>query len=133
MTAAFRAPDYLSILLLEGDRSACQSIESMLQMAGSPVFRVEAFRSLGEAVQRLEAARFDLLLLDLGLSGVQGLATLLRAHDGKMPIVAIVASADMAMGERALEAGAAGYLVRELLTPGMLRRSLPPGRMRRAN
>src|SRR5271169_1759607 len=115
-------PDEISILLLEGNRSTWPSIQSMLQEAGSPAFRSETTDSLREGLLRLEAANFDVLLLDLALSGLQGLTTLLQAHARELPIVALVSQTDEAMGEQALRAGAADYLVRETLSPDLLRR-----------
>ena len=116
--------DVVSILLLEGEPSACRPIQFMLQEADNPAFRIEMFASLREGLQRLEAARFDVLLLDLALSGLQGLATLIEVHSRELPIVALVSGADEALGEQALQAGAADYLVREGLSPSALRRSL---------
>jgi PAS domain S-box-containing protein len=118
-------PDVVSILLLEGQPSSCRSIQPVLREAVNPAAcRIECFESLREGLERLEAARFDVLLLDLTLSGIQGLATLIEVHSGELPIVALISQADEAVGEQAVEAGAADYLVREALSPGMFRRSL---------
>jgi len=116
--------DVVSILLLEAETHNCPSIKSMLRKAANPAIRVETSESLREGLQRLEAAKFDVLMLDLAFSGLQGLATLIEAHSRELLIVALVSQADEALGEQALQAGAADYLVREALTPSALRNSL---------
>ena len=117
-------PDAVSVLLLEGNRSTWPSLQSILREAGSPAFRVETSESLQEGLQRLEAAKFQVLLLDLDLSGLQGLTTVMQAHAPELAIIALVSQRDQALGEQALHAGAADYLVRETLSSDLLRRSL---------
>src|SRR5208282_5168333 len=115
-------PEAVSVLLLEGNRSTWPSIQSILREAGSPAFRVESSESLQEGLHRLEAAKFDVLLLDLDLSGLQGLTTVMQAHAPELSIIALVSHSDEALGAQAVQAGAADYLMRETLSPDQLRR-----------
>jgi CheY-like chemotaxis protein len=68
-----------------------------------------------------DPARVDAraILLDLGLSGIDGLATLESAltFAPNVPIVVLTATEDPEMAARALEAGAAEYLIKEEVGP----------------
>jgi CheY-like chemotaxis protein len=88
------------------------------------------------AMAALEAARFDLALLDLDLPGLDGfqLARLLRARGERLPLLALTARADGDAERQSLAAGMDGFL-RKPVTGAMLAEALaalpapgvPPG------
>jgi PAS domain S-box-containing protein len=119
-------PEFVSLLLLEGDRSVSRSIQLLLHEADAPWFRVDSAETLRGGLERLDAGQFDAVLLDLNLSDSSGLGALtaVRARFPGVPVVVLVPRAQEAAGERAVDAGASDYLLKEGLSPWLLRRAL---------
>jgi two-component system sensor kinase FixL len=103
------------ILLVEDN--AADAVLLRAELDGSPLgpFSVTHVKRLQEAVAELRVARFDAVLLDLGLPDSQGLATLGRLNgenpDG-IPIVVLTGLVDESVGMSALQEGAQDYLVK---------------------
>lgn len=70
--------------------------------------------SLGEAIAQLtkDRARFDVIILDLGLEDSQGIHTIrsLRQHEQDIPVIILTGNTDQAMLSQTLLAGANDYL-----------------------
>ena len=80
------------ILLVDDDRGLRHVLSALLQDAGH---RVESASDGPEALEMLgEGARFDLVLLDIGLPSMNGLDVLARARDLPSPPLVIVMTAD---------------------------------------
>jgi two-component system sensor histidine kinase UhpB len=90
------------------------------------VFQVVVVDRLALALQSLDTADFEAVLLDLFLPDSQGIGTLTRMHAAKpgMPIVVLSSLDDEVLGVQLLRGGAQDYLVKEELTGSLLRRSL---------
>jgi two-component system, NarL family, sensor histidine kinase UhpB len=90
------------------------------------VFQLVHVDRLALALESLEKASFDVLLLDLSLPDSQGMGTLNTMHAARpgMPIVVLTSLDDEVLGLQLLQAGAQDYLVKGELTPSLLRRSL---------
>jgi two-component system sensor histidine kinase UhpB len=90
------------------------------------VFQVVVVDRLALALQSLDTADFEAVLLDLFLPDSQGIGTLSRMHAAKpgMPIVVLSSLDDEVLGVQLLRGGAQDYLVKEELTGSLLRRSL---------
>ncbi len=101
----------MRLLLVEDDRMIGDSLRAALRLEGHAVDWVRDARA---AQATLASERFDLVLLDLGLPGGDGLDVLrtLRAHRNDTPV--IVLTARDGTGERVagLDAGADDYLVK---------------------
>ncbi len=99
------------VLVVDDDRSIRRSLEKFLGGLGYDVVTAgdgaEAMRAAGGA---------DVVLLDLGLPGQDGLdvLTTLRAEDHPPPVVVITARDDMQSTVRAIQRGAYEYLVKPL-------------------
>lgn len=119
-------PDVVSLLLLEADPSFCWSVQFLLHEVGSPSFRMDFSETLSGGLERLSSAHFDAVLLDLTLSDCSGLAALqeLRARFPGLPVVVLVPHAEESAGKQAVEAGASDYLLKEWLSPWLLRSAL---------
>jgi CheY-like chemotaxis protein len=79
-----------------------------------------------EAAETLEIELFDVLLLDLGLPGSTGLATLDRAGEtlGDLPIIVLTGMEDREKSMAAIERGAQDYLPKSELDGDRLVRAL---------
>ena len=99
----------MHILLVEDDTDLADSIAAALRSQG---WRVDV-SDRGEPVQRsLTQDSYDILLLDLGLPGIDGLETLRRARDsGWLEPILVLTARDSADDRVAgLETGADDYL-----------------------
>jgi len=119
-------PESVSLLLLEGDRYVSRAIQLQLSEADAPSFRVDSSETLRGGLERLSAKQFDAVLLDMNLGDRQGLSALntVRAKFPGVPVIVLVPRAEEAAGRRAVDAGACDYLLKEGLSPWLLRRAL---------
>ncbi|RUM64537.1 MAG: DNA-binding response regulator [Sulfurospirillum sp.] len=99
----------MHIVLLEDDQLLNNAITDYLQKTGH---LVESFRDGKEALERIRAERFDLLVLDINVPGLDGLSLLERLHEEKIQTPAIYISAliDIEEISRAYDLGCYDYL-----------------------
>src|SRR5919109_547388 len=118
----------MRILMVEASPGDVRLLREHLISDGSiaEVFEVVDVDRLTVALQSLDEADFDAVLLDLSLPDSQGLGTLTRMHAAKpgMPIVVLSSLDDEVLGLQFLRAGAQDYLVKSEVTRSLLRRSL---------
>ena len=71
--------------------------------------------SAAEALAHLRAAAFDLAIVDISLRGVSGIDLLkdLKIHWPKMPVLVFSTHDELLYAERALHAGARGYVMKQ--------------------
>jgi CheY-like chemotaxis protein len=108
----------MSRVLVVEDNLANQLLtRSVLERDG---FETEVADSSVEAMRRIDEHRPDLILMDLQLPGVDGLALTrtLKAMPAlaQVPIVAVTAHAMVGVRESALQAGCAGYISKPIDT-----------------
>jgi DNA-binding response OmpR family regulator len=101
----------MKVLLAEDDTMLGASMDRGLRMAG---FAVEWVRDGVQAQVALRAQSYDLLLLDIGLPGLDGLQLLHWLRTEHLPIPVLVVSARDAVGDRVagLNLGADDYLTK---------------------
>jgi len=101
----------MRLLVVEDDRMIGESVRTALRQEG---YAVDWVRDGADADAAMQAERYDLVLLDLGLPGKSGLELLkaARARGDAMPM--LVMTARDAIGDRVtgLDAGADDYLVK---------------------
>ena len=117
----------MRILIVEDNPGDVRLLRELLCGGGSPeVFALVHVDRLAAALETLEQASFDAVLLDLSLPDSQGLASLSRMHASKpgMPVVVLTSLDDEVLGLQLLQAGAQDYLVKGEVTGSLLRRSL---------
>jgi CheY-like chemotaxis protein len=120
MTTPQAAPKPL-ILVVEDFDDAREMYRDYLEFSG---YRVETARDGREAIDKAQALKPDLILMDLSLPGVDGWeATRLLKSDPvtrHLLIVALSAHALAAEGERAREAGCDGFIAKPCLPPDLV-------------
>ena len=101
----------MRVLLVEDDDILGDAVRAGLQQAG---FTVDWLQDGRQADAALRDNTFDLLVLDLGLPGLEGLALLqgLRERGDSLPVLILTARDAVADRVRGLDAGADDYLVK---------------------
>jgi len=109
--------DGTRVLVVEDDSDALEAISTVLQRGGA---HVTSTRSVPEALIALGREKMDVLVSDIGMSGMDGI-TLIRAirersaqRGGDIPALALTAYAGGDTQRRALEAGFQAYLTKPI-------------------
>lgn len=114
------------ILLIEDSAIQANVIEQQLATSPTVTFRVTKAMTLGEGLRLFIDDHVDAVLLDLNLPDSTGLDTFghVLAAVGKVPIVILTSTDDMTVGAKAVEDGAASYLVKGQVDGSQITRSL---------
>ncbi|HEV2476397.1 MAG TPA: response regulator transcription factor [Candidatus Dormibacteraeota bacterium] len=123
------------ILVVEDDPPLAATLERVLATEG---YDVEAAGDGNEALRRARERPFDLVVLDVMLPGMDGIAVCKRLRTtGPIPILLLTALGGTEQRVRGLDSGADDYLVKpfayeELLARvrALLRRTTPPDHLR---
>jgi two-component system, NarL family, invasion response regulator UvrY len=108
-------PPKIRVLIADDHALVREGIRKVLGFAGDVVVAGEA-PSAAEVLSRLEFGDIDLVLLDLlmpGSSDVDLIERVVAAYP-KLPILVLTMHADPHIARRALEAGALGYLTKDV-------------------
>ena len=103
------------VLLVEDNPADARLVEILLSEAGSSAdFEVAHSERFAEALQRLEEATFEVILLDLSLPDSSGLETVsrMRASAPRTPMVILSGQDDEEVALRAVQQGAQDYLIK---------------------
>jgi len=102
----------LLLLLVEDNPGDVRLMEEMLR--DTKGFELVSADRLSSALDRLDVGNIDAVLLDLGLPGSQGLATVtaLRAKAPSRPVIILTARDDENLALESVKAGAEDYLVK---------------------
>ena len=109
------------VLIVEDEPELGRLLQRQLQQAG---YAVQAVATGEDALRAAEAERFDLVLLDLMLPGIDGLETCrrLRAREQYMPIMMLTARSTEVDKILGLEMGADDYLTKPFSVQELLAR-----------
>jgi two-component system response regulator MprA len=110
-----------SILVVDDDAAICRVLARALTAEG---YGVATARDGGGALVELERHLPDLVVLDVGMPGLDGLAVArrVRAKGVAVPILMLTARDDVADRVAGLDAGADDYLVKPFATDELLAR-----------
>ena len=103
------------VLLVEDNPADARLVEILLSEAGSSAdFEVAHSERFAEALQRLEEATFEVILLDLSLPDSSGIETVsrMRAAAPRTPMVVLSGQDDEEVAFRAVQQGAQDYLIK---------------------
>lgn len=97
------------ILIVEDEPSMSSVLEDGL---GSQGFVTEVATDGATAIERADSGDFDLVMLDIGLPGLDGFGVLseLRARGRRLPIIVVTAHDNVEETVAALEGGAEDYI-----------------------
>jgi DNA-binding response OmpR family regulator len=101
----------MRVLLAEDDGMIAEGLRTALRQSG---FVVDWMRDGRSAATALETSEFDLVLLDLGLPQLDGLAVLreLRQRGNATPVIILTARDEIQHRVAGLDAGADDYIVK---------------------
>jgi EAL domain-containing protein (putative c-di-GMP-specific phosphodiesterase class I) len=105
-------PAGAAVLLVDDDEDVLFTLEALLAEAGH---RVESARDGREAAGRLdEADRFDVIVSDIGMPGMDGLQLLqeVRARGVDLPVILMTGGPGIDTAIKAVELGALRYLLK---------------------
>jgi DNA-binding NarL/FixJ family response regulator len=107
----------LRILIVEDDASLAAAVEELLSADGRFLVAARA-RSGDEAIELVEREAPDLVLMDIGMPGLDGIAATraIRRRDPGVHVVIYTGSDEYDDVARADAAGAGGYLHKSALT-----------------
>lgn len=111
----------LNVLLVEDDSMIAQAVGDALSDTGYTVSRAA---SGWEATGFLSQCRYDMVLLDLGLPGKDGMSVLkeLREKDALTPVIILTARDGLDDRLQGLDAGADDYVLKPFHMPELLAR-----------
>ena len=108
------AASTIQVLLVEDNPTDAMFVREELADATGAAFALVHVETLGEALQRLKAKPFDVVLLDLGLPDGDGLEAFERLHAAvsDVPVIILSGRNDESLAMTAVHAGAQDYLVK---------------------
>lgn len=101
----------MHLLVIEDERALCEAIVRSLRRLA---YSVDYCYDGGEALELLDAERYDLVLLDLNLPGQDGMTVLrtLRQTDRETRVLILSARSEVEDKVEGLDAGANDYLAK---------------------
>ena len=119
-------PPQLRILLVEDNRTDALTVQRALAQCFGGDFALTHVERLADACSRIEAEKFDVVLLDLMLPDSSGLDTFLRLrrHEPRLPLLVLTGLEDEGAGIKAMQEGAQDYLLKNQLEPPILARAV---------
>lgn len=97
------------ILIVDDDKDFLEVMRERLQSRGIDVSTSE---SAEDALQRLEAEVFDVIILDLQMPGIDGIATLkqIKEKHEALQVIMLTGHATVAKGVEAIKLGATDFI-----------------------
>jgi DNA-binding response OmpR family regulator len=116
----------IQVLLVEDNPADVRLIQEQLSRPSPDRFALHVATRLSVASLRLQQNHYDVILLDLELPDSRGLETFERmmGYAPEIPIIIFTENDDEALSIQMVHAGAQDYLVKGMLTAGLLARSI---------
>ena len=116
----------IHVLMLEDNPGDRRLIQEALKAGGASRFKLDWAERLSAGIEKLNAHKPDVIILDLSLPDSQGLETFTRvyAQAPDVPVVVLTGMTDEEVAVQAVRAGAQDYLVKSDAGGGTLVRAL---------
>jgi PAS domain S-box-containing protein len=116
----------IRVLLVEDDEDDYVLVRDALRELGPEPVELDWRDKPEEALEALCEERHDVCLLDYSLGALTGLELLTQARERgcHVPVILLTGMSGVEMDRKALEAGAADFLVKAQLSPGVLERAI---------
>ena len=113
---------YRRVLVVDDEANLRQTMARVLHQLGC---EVTTAADGTEALQRLEAAPYDLVYLDIRLPGMDGLQVLRQIHDRypQLAVVLLTAHASISSAVEAVRLGAIDYLIKPITPEALIART----------
>ena len=113
---------YRRVLVVDDEANLRQTLARILHQMGC---EVTTAADGSEALQRLEAAPYDLVYLDIRLPGMDGLQVLRQIHDRypQLAVVLLTAYASINSAVEAVRLGATDYLIKPISPEALIART----------
>ena len=118
-------PNFKRILIIEDDEDYQRLVGAVLTRS-EEAFDVQTSRTLAGGIAAVERFRPEIILVDLNLPDSTGYETFLRVQEqaGGVPIVVLTGLDDDKTALQAVKDGAQDYLVKSLIQPKLIARSM---------
>ena len=103
----------IKILIVDDEKPICDLIDLNLSAAG---YFCKSVQDGMKAIECIEREKFDLILLDIMLPGVDGFDIMEYIRPLKIPVIFITARGDVRDRVKGLRLGAEDYLVKPLMS-----------------
>lgn len=108
---------FRQILVIDDNQVNTKLVSCVLEAAG---YQVACAAEASQAISMIQKKAFDLILMDIGLPGMDGLELTRRlkldVQTKKIPVVALTANAMKGDEQKALDAGCVGYITKPINT-----------------
>ena len=103
--------DSIRVLLVDDEPVFVDTMSKVLKARG---YGVGAAAGGVEALEELQFNRYDVVVLDLRMPGMDGIATLerIRKRDPLLPVILLSGHADMSKAVEAMQHGAVDYMLK---------------------
>ncbi|UCG52395.1 MAG: sigma-54-dependent Fis family transcriptional regulator [Candidatus Latescibacterota bacterium] len=100
------------ILIVDDEKSMCQFLSIMLRKEG---YQITAVHSGKKALEQFKSSRFDLVITDIRMSGMDGIELLseIKKMDQTIPVIIMTAYASQKTAIEAVNNGAFHYLIKQ--------------------
>ena len=116
----------LKILLVDDDEDDFIITRELISQIPDHRYQLEWLMDYDDALAAVRSAKHDLCLLDYRLGSHTGLELLseTQAFSGRPPVILLTGQGDQEIDIQAMKLGAADYLIKGQLSPGMLERAI---------
>lgn len=116
----------IRLLLVEDNQDDALIVQRMLRRYERITFELETIATGDECLLRLQSKRFDVVVLDYGLPGGNGLVLLkkLKEQRGTPPVIMLTGQGDKMIASQALRDGAYDYLPKDSISSEILARTI---------
>ena len=103
--------DAIRVLLVDDEPVFVDTMSKVLKARG---YGIGAAAGGVEALEELRFNRYDVVVLDLRMPGMDGIETLerIRKHDPLLPVILLSGHADMSKAVEAMQHGAVDYMLK---------------------